>query len=70
MERRIKETKDSKTTIHNSTNCERVEKLKKVIHDVLEDALKRDFYGNVAIRFTVQDGIIQSIQYCTEKTVK
>ncbi|MDO4582951.1 MAG: hypothetical protein Q4D62_02500 [Planctomycetia bacterium] len=70
MERTTKDKNHSKTTVHNSTNCERVEKLMRLIHEVLGDALKRDFYGNVNIRFTVQDGIIQSIQYCMEKTVK
>lgn len=70
MEKRIKETNHSNTTINNSTNCERVDKLRLLIQEVLSDVLKRDFYGNVNVRFAVQDGIIQSIQYCMEKTVK
>lgn len=61
---------DDKSTRNNQTNCSRTETLQLLIHEILCQVLKKDFYGSVTLRFTVQDGIIQGLQYNLEKSIR
>ena len=58
------------STQSNSTNQDRSKLIFKLLQEILEDVQIRDFHGIARIHFTVQDGIIQSIQSGTEKSVK
>jgi hypothetical protein len=37
---------------------------------VLADSSQRGFYGEAAIRFSVQDGVIQQIRVAIERMIK
>ena len=49
---------------HNQANSHKVIKLKSIVDALLKQMLVRGFYGEVTLRFTVQDGMIQLIEEC------
>ena len=65
-----KEQVDEMSTTTNATNCHRVETLHVLMHEILIQVLRKEFYGNVSLRFTIQDGVIQGLQYTLEKSVR
>jgi len=51
-------------------NAKKLAQLEKALAEVLAAALRRDFYGTVAVEATVQDGTIQSIRRKIEQVEK
>ena len=58
------------TTETNETNCEKAAKLDALLVEIYATILRRNFFGSATIRFVVQDGIIQNIQWSMEKSVR
>ena len=51
-------------------NTTKVEKLGRVIAEALDEALRRGFYGSVAINIAIEDGTIQQISRAVCRKVR
>lgn len=59
-----------KSTQTNDTNRLRLAALSENLKEILDEVLIRQFYGNVNLQFSIQEGIIQSIHSSVEKLIR
>ncbi len=53
--------------LRSPTNCRMVDKLRQTVEALLEQALRRGFFGTAAVEISVQDGTIQHIRWRIEQ---
>jgi len=58
------------STEKNVTNQERRALIAQLLTELFENVQNRQFYGTARINFSIQDGIIQTIQSQIEKSFK
>ncbi|MBQ2821604.1 MAG: hypothetical protein IJF17_08485 [Thermoguttaceae bacterium] len=56
--------------MENETNKVRMELLSSTMTGLLNDALTLQFYGNISIHVSIQDGVIQSIRSSLERAIR
>lgn len=52
---------------HNNTNQQKITRAMRMLHEVLEQSLKRGYYGTIELVIEVQDGTVQKLGYRKEQ---
>ena len=60
-------TNDEASLRESATNQAKLRQTEAALARLLDDALRRGFYGTLALEVAVQDGVIQNLRHRTER---
>ncbi|MDO4570327.1 MAG: hypothetical protein Q4D38_08090 [Planctomycetia bacterium] len=58
------------STEKNSTNQRKVASMQITLEEIYAQVFRKEYYGSVSLRFTIQDGIIQGISCNLERSIR